>query len=459
MASQGTRANPVANREESAESIEGSVAPASADEVEVGQEGVGAKAPIPPGGVLVVGLPPEYAQIFQMAFQAQAQAQAQLLAQARVSTPVPAPVVPTIDRNYERIRKMGATEFEGTLDPEDAERWWEKVEDVMNLINCTPENRLKYVVSLFVGNAFIWWRSVKRGYEPREITWAEFQKEFDDKYRPKMYRDKKRMEFLNLVQGDDQTVAEYELRFAALAKYAPEAIATQEDRCYRFEQGLRPEIKRGLVVRITNFKTLVESAVRMEEAVMEDKKKGEEKRKSTYAIGESSRLTKRGTGSSGQRFGGSTGYNRGSFERSSFATSSTGSGRGFGPSYGRGPVFPSSCSACGRQHQGPCWRREDIPKICYRCGGRGHIARNCSSQTIGGVESVASGTQSQSSVGSSDRGTRRGRGRGRSAGNRDSSHAISSSMRGPGAQVTQGQTQARIYNITREEAPASNDVI
>ncbi|KAL2240784.1 UNVERIFIED_CONTAM: Transposon Tf2-12 polyprotein [Sesamum indicum] len=414
MASQGTRADLVANREESAESVEGSVAPASA----------------------VAGLPPEYAQIFQMAFQAQAQAQAQLLAQARASTPVPALVVPTIDRNYERIRKMGATEFEGTLDPEVAERWWEKVEDVMNLINCTPEDRLKYVVSLFVGNASIWWRSVKRGYEPREITWAEFQKEFDDKYRPKMYRDKKRMEFLNLVQGDDQTVAEYELRFAALAKYAPEAIEMQEDRCYRFEQGLRPEIRKGLAVRITNFKTLVESAVRMEEAVMEDKKKGEEKRKSTYAIGESSRLTKRGTGRS---------FSAGR--------------RGFGPSYGRGPVFPPSCSTCGRQHQGPCWRRDNIPKTCYRSGGRGHIARNCSSQTIGGVESVTSGTQSQSSVGSSDRGTGRGRGRGRGAGSRESGHAISSGMRGVGEQVTQRQTQARIYNITREEAPASNDVI
>ncbi|KAL2246237.1 UNVERIFIED_CONTAM: Transposon Tf2-12 polyprotein [Sesamum indicum] len=69
----------------------------------------------------------------------------------------------------------------------------------------------------------------------------------------------------------------------------------------------------------------------MEEAVMEEKKKGEEKRKSTYTIGESSRLTKRGTGrsfsagsgsftcggpifrgSSGQRFGGSTGFRKGS---------------------------------------------------------------------------------------------------------------------------------------------------
>ncbi|KAL2226347.1 UNVERIFIED_CONTAM: Retrovirus-related Pol polyprotein from transposon 17.6, partial [Sesamum indicum] len=220
MASQGVRADPVASREESAESVEGLVAPTSAGGVEVGQEDVGADAPIPPGGAPVAGLPPEYAQTFQMAFQAQAQ----LLAHAHASTLVPAPVVPTIDRNYERIRKMGATKFEGTLDPEIAERWWAKVKDVMNLVDCTLENRHKYVVSLFVGNALIWWRFVKMRYERREITWAEFQKEFDDKYRPKMYRDKKRMEFLNLVQGDDQSVAEYELCFAALAKYAPEAI-------------------------------------------------------------------------------------------------------------------------------------------------------------------------------------------------------------------------------------------
>ncbi|KAK4386086.1 hypothetical protein Sango_2479200 [Sesamum angolense] len=73
-----------------------------------------------------------------------------------------------------------------------------------------------------------------RAYKPREITWTEFQKEFDDKYRSKMYRDKKRIEFLNLVQGDDQKVEEYELHFAALAKYTPEAVATQEDRHYHF---------------------------------------------------------------------------------------------------------------------------------------------------------------------------------------------------------------------------------
>ncbi|KAL0311461.1 UNVERIFIED_CONTAM: Transposon Ty3-G Gag-Pol polyprotein [Sesamum angustifolium] len=72
-----------------------------------------------------------------------------------------------------------------------------------------------------------------------------------------------------------------------------------------------------------------------------------------------------------------------------------------------------------------------------------------------------SGTQSQSSIGSSGRGADRGRGRGRGRGigNRDGNHPTSVGMRGSGAQITQGQTQARIYNMTREEAPASNDVI
>ncbi|KAL0394979.1 UNVERIFIED_CONTAM: Retrovirus-related Pol polyprotein from transposon.6 [Sesamum latifolium] len=298
-----------------------------------------------------------------MAFQAQAQAQAQLLAQ-----------------------EDGATEFEGTLDPEIAERWWEKVEDVMNLISCTLENRLKYVVSLFVGNALIWWRSVKRGYEPGEITWAEFQKEFDDKYRPKMYRDKKRMEFLNLVQGDNQTVAEYELRFAALAKYAPEAVVTQEDRCYRFEQGLRPEIRKGLAVRITDFKTLVESAVRMEEAVTEEKKM-EEKRKSMYTLGESSR------------------------------------------GVDRVMVGDQLFHRVVLSVEDNIW---------------GHLVGPRAKAVLGVVAEELKEAEAEAEV---------------EVLVRDNDQAIGGGMRGPGAQITQGQTQARIYNMTREEAPASNDVI
>ncbi|KAL0411356.1 UNVERIFIED_CONTAM: hypothetical protein Slati_3725300 [Sesamum latifolium] len=65
MASQGARADPVASREDSGESVEGSVAPASAGGVEVDREGVGADAPRPPGGAPVVGLPPSMHRSFR----------------------------------------------------------------------------------------------------------------------------------------------------------------------------------------------------------------------------------------------------------------------------------------------------------------------------------------------------------------------------------------------------------
>ncbi|KAL0302735.1 UNVERIFIED_CONTAM: hypothetical protein Sangu_3082300 [Sesamum angustifolium] len=218
----------------------------------------------------------------------------------------------------------------------------------------------------------------------------------------------------------------------------------------------------------------------MEEAVIEDKKKGEEKRKSTYTVGESSRLTKRGTGrsfsagggnfsrggsgfrgSSGPTFGGPMGFNRGPIDRSSSIMPFIGSSRGVGQGYSKGITSTLNCSIYGRRHLGQCWGPGAIPRTCYNYGGRGHMSRDFPSQTMSLVGSAGSGTQSQSSVGSSGRGADRGRGRGRGRGigNRDGDHPVSVGMRGSVAQVTQGQTQARIYNMTREEAPASNDVI
>ncbi|KAL0445506.1 UNVERIFIED_CONTAM: hypothetical protein Slati_1678500 [Sesamum latifolium] len=120
-----------------------------------------------------------------------------------------------------------------------------------------------------------------------------------------------------------------------------------------------------------------------------------------------------------------------------------GSGRGTGHNYSRGPAFTPSCSTCGRRHLGQYWGPDATPRICYNCGGRGHISRDCPTQTPSFGGSASRGTQSQSSIGGSGRGTERGRsrGRGRGTGNRDSDHTIGGGMKGSGAQVTQGQTQ------------------
>ncbi|KAL0299401.1 UNVERIFIED_CONTAM: hypothetical protein Sradi_6599900 [Sesamum radiatum] len=120
MASQGTRANLVAGREESGGAQRARLHRRVQVGLKIGREGVGVDTPIPPGGAPGVGLPPEFAQILQMVLQAQAQ----FLAKAHALAPALAPAlaVATIDRNYERITKMGGTKFEGTLDSEIAEK-------------------------------------------------------------------------------------------------------------------------------------------------------------------------------------------------------------------------------------------------------------------------------------------------------------------------------------------------
>ncbi|KAL0407117.1 UNVERIFIED_CONTAM: hypothetical protein Slati_4025600 [Sesamum latifolium] len=132
------------------------------------------------------------------------------------------------------------------------------------------------------------------------------------------------------------------------------------------------------------------------------------------------------------------GFNRGSIERSSIIMPSIGSGRVVGQSYSRGPTFTPNCSTCGRRHLGQCWRPDAIPRICYNCGGRGHISRDCPSQSSSLGGSASRGTQNQSSIGSSGRGVERGRDRGRGTGNRYCGHTMGGNMKGSGAQVTQG---------------------
>ena len=76
---------------------------------------------------------------------------------------------------------------------------------------------------------------------PEILTWANFLREFTDKYMPVVYKARKKLEFLNLKQ-EDLLVAEYEVQFVRLSKYAPEEVATDELKRDKFERGLNLEL-------------------------------------------------------------------------------------------------------------------------------------------------------------------------------------------------------------------------
>lgn len=56
------------------------------------------------------------------------------------------------------------------------------------------------------------------------------------------YVDPRRRDFLNLTQ-EDKSVAEYEVEFLRLSRYAREMVATEYERCVHFENDLRDGLR------------------------------------------------------------------------------------------------------------------------------------------------------------------------------------------------------------------------
>ncbi|KAL0292840.1 UNVERIFIED_CONTAM: hypothetical protein Sangu_3249600 [Sesamum angustifolium] len=106
---------------------------------------------------------------------------------------------------------------------------------------------------------------------PITLTWNDFLKEFAHKYTPPVYRNRKKVEFLELKQNE-LSVAGYELQFVWLSKYAPEKVSTDELKRDRFERGLRLEIREKIAIKPPSYGALLEVALRAEETSL----KGEE---------------------------------------------------------------------------------------------------------------------------------------------------------------------------------------
>lgn len=105
------------------------------------------------------------------------------------------------------------------------------------------------------------------------ITWEKFRKAFKNNFYPRSFFDVKRNELISLVQ-DDMTVTEYEKWFTELAKYALAFVVNEADKCKRFEEGLRTEIRALITISMdwSDFSKLVEVVMSVEKCMVEDKK-------------------------------------------------------------------------------------------------------------------------------------------------------------------------------------------
>ena len=160
---------------------------------------------------------------------------------------------------------MGAVDFVGTTDPANAEMWLKQTERVFNLMQCIPEEKFDYVVSLLQGDAYAWWETIPDSTaQPPVLTWNDFLREFHDAYVPEVYKDQKEKEFLELQHGN-RLVVEYEVQFNQLSHYAPHMIATEKKKCTRFESELRFTIRNRITqTDLESYSKLKAAAIRSE---------------------------------------------------------------------------------------------------------------------------------------------------------------------------------------------------
>ncbi|KAL0283002.1 UNVERIFIED_CONTAM: Retrovirus-related Pol polyprotein from transposon [Sesamum angustifolium] len=277
---------------------------------------------------------------------------------------------------------QGEQRFASTTDPAEAEEWLRNTERVLDRIECTPEQKLRYAVSLFEKDALDWWETVPGSKNrPIILTWNDFLKEFADKYTPSVYRNRKKVEFLELKQNE-LSVAGYELQFVRLSKYAPEEVSTDVLKRDRFERGLRLEIREKIAIKPPSYGALVEAVLRAEETSLErnsTEAKGKKLMGNLNPItGQSGAVSFRG---SGLQRGWYRGRGMGQTSRSPSVSFGRGGPNsiGFGGRQGPTRSFSGrsipSCANCGRKHTSEYCGA--LPIVCYRFHQPGHIVRDC----------------------------------------------------------------------------------
>ncbi|GJU12842.1 putative reverse transcriptase domain-containing protein [Tanacetum coccineum] len=243
----------------------------------------------------------------------------------------PRPAQTARECSYSEFLKCKPLDFKGTEGVVGLTRWFEKMESVFSISNCTAASQVKFATCTLQDDALTWWNSHVKTTTPETahaMPWAALKKMMTDKYCPR---------------GEIKKIETEMWMF-------PKEI----DKIEKYIGGL-PDMIHGSV-KASKPKTMQE-AIEFTTELMDEKthayaeRQAERKRKYDD-------LSKNNQNQQQQNKRQNTGqaYTTGNSDRKSYA----------GPK----PL----CSKCNYNHEGPC------PPRCNNCKKVGHLAKDCRSR-------------------------------------------------------------------------------
>ncbi|GJT12083.1 reverse transcriptase domain-containing protein [Tanacetum coccineum] len=89
---------------------------------------------------------------------------------------------------YQDFTKCQPLYFKGTEGVVNLTQWFERMETVFRISNCTVENQVKFATCTLMGAALTWWNSHVRTVTNEvayTMTWADLKKKMTTKYCPR----------------------------------------------------------------------------------------------------------------------------------------------------------------------------------------------------------------------------------------------------------------------------------
>ncbi|XP_058192076.1 uncharacterized protein LOC131309463 [Rhododendron vialii] len=154
--------------------------------------------------------------------------------------------------------------FHGDTNPVVAETWLNEVKMILRTLGITQDgDRVALTTYQLKGEARYWWDLTEATHTIANLTFAQFEALFLDKYFPTPLCLAKEQEFLNLKQGT-LTVTQYAAKFEELSRYALTSIPTKDKKARRFEWGLTTARKAVAAQAFATYAEVVNCALRLE---------------------------------------------------------------------------------------------------------------------------------------------------------------------------------------------------